>query len=121
MSEREIEIRPYLAQSPDLLQPIDLHAAREFGSIIEERTQRGGVFARAEELDGIEAAGLAELGADVIVHRREARRVRRAFERFEVELREVDAIPIEACGQRFHTIGNRVEAVTVREIHQFAP
>ena len=38
-----------------------------------------------------------ELRAHVVVHRREARGIAHAFERFEIQLGEVDAIPIESA------------------------
>ena len=81
----------------------------------------GGVLAGLEQFDRIEAAGGAELGAHVVVHGREAGGIREAFERFEIQLGEVDAIPIEAPDQVLDAGGGGAEAIAIGEVHELAP
>jgi hypothetical protein len=99
MGEDEIEIGMRATYLFDLSDPLILHAASERGAEVEEEAERLGVLARLEEFDGIEAVRGFKFAADIIVHRSKTRGVASAFERFEVELGKVDAIPIKAVNQ----------------------
>jgi hypothetical protein len=59
-----------------------------------------------KQLDRVEAVQTLELVANILVHGREAGRVRGAFERFEVQLSQIDAVPIEAADELFHPLRN---------------
>jgi len=63
----------------------------------------------------------AEFGADIVVERREARGVVDAFERFEIEFGEIEAIPVEAVRERVDTTFDFSGAVAIGEVHELAP
>ena len=74
-----------------------------------------------KQLDRVEAVESLELVANVLVHGREAGRVGGAFERFEVQLSQIDAVPIEAADQLLHPLRNGGEAIGIVQVHQLAP
>ena len=121
MSEDEIEIGARGAGCFDLGDPLILHAAGERGAEIEEEAQGLGVFAGVEKLDGVEAVGGFEFAAHVVVHGGEAGGVAGAFERFEIKLGEIDAIPIEAADEVFDSGGGSAEAIAIGQVHELAP
>ena len=101
--------------------PLLLHAAGQPGAEIQELPARRVVRARAEQLARIEARLLLEQRAHVGIHRREAARVGDALQRFEIELGQIDAVPIEAADRRAHSGADRAEALAIGQIHQLAP
>ena len=70
---------------------------------------------------GSKPASLLEQRAHVGVHRREAAGVGDALERFEIQLGQIDAIPIEAADQVAHSRADRAEALAIGQVHQLAP
>ena len=102
-------------------EPLLLHAAREPGAEIQKQPARRLVRARAEQFQRVEARLLPELRAHVGVHRREAARVGDPFQRLEVQLGQIDAVPIEAADQRAHAGADRAEALAIGQVHQLAP
>ena len=70
---------------------------------------------------GIPAGLRAEFRANVVVHGRETGGVAGAFERFEIELGEIDAIPVEALHHLFETGANGRGAVAVLQVHELSP
>src|ERR1017187_8426963 len=76
---------------------------------------------RLEEVEGVEAFGLTEFGAHIVIHGSESRRVADALQRLEIEFGEIDAIPIEPASQLVNTGGNRAKAIAVGQVHQLSP
>ena len=103
VGQHQIEVRLGAARLLQLIEPLLLHLEDESGAAVEE-------VARGEGLAG------AFLGAGV---KREG--LAGAFERFEVELGEVDAVPIEARDQVADAGADRAEAVGVAQVHELAP
>ena len=58
---------------------------------------------------------------NIVIHRREAGGVGCAFERFEIELGNIDAIPIEALQQIPDFARNFTMTIRVLQIHELAP
>src|SRR5262249_51687203 len=75
----------------------------------------------AEQVERIEPAERLELGAHGRVHRSEPGRVGDALEGLEIELGEIDAVPIEAADEAAHTAGDLAETLAVSEVHELAP
>src|ERR1039458_197319 len=101
--------------------PVFLHPSRQGAAEIEKRLPRGPVLARPEDFDWVEAALLPEQGADIVVHRRKPRGVPRALERLEVQLGQVDAVPIEPRDQPFYAGRDGAKTVAVGQVHELAP
>src|ERR1035437_8493803 len=95
-------MRLLLSRRFQLGDPVFLHPSHQLTAEIEKRRPRGSVLTRAEDLDWVEAALLLEQGADIVVHRRKPRGVSSALERLEVQLGQVDTVPIEPRDQLFH-------------------
>ena len=55
----------------------------------------------------------AEIAAHVAIHGRKTRPIARAFERFEIQLGHVDAIPAKAGNQLFYSLTGRAEAIAL--------
>ena len=91
------------------------------GAEVEKLAERRGIGSFAPEFDRVPAGLSTKFGANVVVHRREPRRVRSALERFEVEFREVDAVPVEALDHLFEAGADGFDAVAILQVHELAP
>src|ERR1700736_2584373 len=95
MSQDEIEVGT--GRDPD---PLSLQPASEACAIVEKRAQIFlGERRTLEQTERIESRDLTKILPDIGVHGREASRVRGAFQRFEIQLCQVHAIPIERVEQ----------------------
>ena len=121
MGEHQVEVGALAAQRLDFRDPFRLHAQGQAGAEVEKCSEAGGLRRSGEQRGGIVALLHAERAPDVVVHGREPCRIRHPFERFEVELREVHAVPVEALDERPDTARRLAEAVAVGEIHELAP
>src|SRR4051812_1025196 len=73
------------------------------------------------KLHGIEAGLTSELRAHIVVHRGKPCRIADAFERLEVELRQIHTVPIECSGEPAHSRRARPGTLAVRQFHQLPP
>jgi hypothetical protein len=85
MGEHQIQARIGAAFQINHANPFLLHTARQLGAEIKERAQRNSILARLEQFNGIKPMHAAKFPAHIVVRGREARRVRRAFERFKID------------------------------------
>ena len=76
---------------------------------------------RPKELCGIKPVEGGKLLADVFVHGCEAAWGGHPFQGFEVELRQVDPVPVETEEKVFHPLLHCFCAGGVLEVHKLAP
>src|ERR1700759_5518463 len=72
MRQDNVETRAKLAEGLDRTEPVLLHALSEAGAEGEKFAQGPGIGAFAPEFDRVPAGLSVELGANVVVHRRES-------------------------------------------------
>ena len=107
MSEDQIQVRFGLPDRFDLSNPFGLLPPRKLGAKLQEPAQAGRIFRRAiEQVYRIETRLAPEFSAHIVIHRRQARRVLKAFERLEVKFRQVHAVPIEPAEKVANAFGD---------------
>ena len=105
MRQHQVQVRLRLAQRVQPLQPTLLQPRRQRGAVVQELAQRRGIprigirAAGLVQLLRIEALPSLEFGAHARIERGEARRVRIAFQRLEVQFGEIQPVPVETPGQ----------------------
>ncbi len=121
--EHYIEPGLFAAHGFELRKPVRLHPAHQPRAPVEKLPQarRIGRPRGREQLERVESGGGLKFPPHVAVHGREPRRVRGAFERLEIQLRKIHAVPVKAAEQTAHAGRGRGEAVAVRQVHQLAP
>ncbi len=121
MGQHNIEARTKGAKLFCGIEPVFLHAARKPGAKIEKLVQRSGIGTLLPEFQRIPAELRAKGRPHVIVHRSESGGIACAFERFEVEFGQVDAVPIETLHHGAQTCTDGVDAIRILQIHELAP
>src|SRR5689334_7262277 len=111
------------ADSLHLGQPFLLHPTGKPRAVLEELTDGrlipcGPWFKQNKRIDSRRPL---EFRAYVVIHGRKTAGVADAFERLEIQLGQVDAVPVEAPGKLLHAIRNGAKTCTIRKIHQLAP
>jgi len=119
MGEDQVEIGFSPSQCLQFGDPFGLDPPRQFRAKVQKASQPRLVFrvvpggSRVEEIEWIETRARAKLPPDIIVHRREPRWIPMPLQGFEIQLREVDAIPIEALDKLPYAFGRCLGALAV--------